>query len=121
MPLIDEGTSNVGDNSITIEEFLKVTLQAGKIIQAQSMSGMKKIIKVEVDIGSEKREIAVGVAAHYKPEELIGKMVIVCTNLRRRKIGNMISNGMILAADSNQGKPVLVTVDDEVPNGAIVH
>jgi tRNA-binding protein len=113
---------NVTDKPITIDDFYRVTLKVGRIVEAEAIRGMKKVLRVTVDIGSEKREIAIGVATYYKPEELVGKTVVVCTNLQPRKIGEMISNGMILAADGHEGKPVLLTVDSrEVPNGAAVH
>ena len=71
---------------ITFEEFLKVQLKVGRVIQAENIPGMKKIIKVKVDLGLEEREIVVGAALYYKPEELIGQVLIVCTNLEPRKI-----------------------------------
>ena len=113
---------NITGKTITIDDFSRVSLKVGKIVEAEAMRGMKKVLRVTVDLGSEKREIAIGVAAYYKPEELVGKTVVVCTNLQKRKIGEVISNGMILAADGHEGKPVLLTVDSlEVPNGAAVH
>ena len=113
---------NITGNPITIDDFFRVTLKVGNIVEAEAMRGMKKVIRVTVDLGSEKREIAIGVANYYKPEELVGKKVVVCTNLQQHKIGEMISNGMILAADGHERKPVLLTVDSlEVPNGAAVH
>jgi methionine--tRNA ligase beta chain len=113
---------NIMGKAITIDDFSRVTLKVGKIVEAEAMRGMKKVLRVTVDLGSEKREIAIGVAAYYNPEELVGKRVVVCTNLQQRKIGEVISNGMILAADGHEGKPVLLTVDSlEVPNGAAVH
>jgi methionine--tRNA ligase beta chain len=122
MSLNGENTHIMTNNPISIDYFLRVNLKVGKILEAKGIRGMKKILKVKVDIGSEHREIAMGVAPHYKPDELIGKTVIVCTNLQPRKIGDVISDGMILAADGYGGKPILLTVDArEVPNGAIVH
>jgi tRNA-binding protein len=113
---------NITGKPITIDDFSRVALKVGKIVEAEAMRGLKKVLRVTVDLGSEKREIGIGVAAYYKPEELVGKTVVVCTNLQQRKIGKMISNGMILAADGHEGKPVLLTVDSlEVPNGAAVH
>lgn len=121
MSLNSENTHIMTNNPISIDYFLRVNLKVGKILEAKAIRGMKKILKV-MDIGSEHREIAMGVAPHYKPDELVGKTVIVCTNLQPRKIGDMISDGMILAADAYGGKPVLLTVDaQEVPNGALVH
>ena len=121
MSLNGENTHIMTNNPISIDYFLRVNLKVGKILEAKGIRGMKKILKVKVDIGSEHREIAIGAAPYYKPGELVGKTVIVCTNLQPRKIGDVISDGMILAADGYGGKPVLLTIDArEVPNGAMV-
>ena len=69
------------DQFITFEEFSKVHLRVGKVIHAESIPGMKKVFKANVDLGMEQRELAVGAAPYYKPEEFIGKIVVVCTNL----------------------------------------
>lgn len=106
---------------ITFEEFSKVQLKMGKVIQSESMHGMKKVFKATIDLGTEQREIAVGGALHYKPEEFVGRLVVVCTNLEPKKIGNMISRGMLLAADGPEGKPVFLTVMEDIPPGASVH
>jgi methionine--tRNA ligase beta chain len=106
---------------ITFEEFSKVQLKIGKVIQSEAMHGMKKVFKATIDLGTEQREIAVGGALHYKPEEFVGRLVVVCTNLEPKKIGNMISRGMLLAADGPKGKPVFLTVMEDIPPGASVH
>ncbi|MFL6325261.1 MAG: methionine--tRNA ligase [Nitrososphaeraceae archaeon] len=107
---------------ITYDEFLKVHLKIGKVLQAERIPGMKKILKVKVDIGGEEeRNLAVGAALHYKPEELVGRFLVVCTNLEARKIGGVISNGMLLAADGLDGRPVFLTITEEVPSGSIIH
>ena len=106
---------------ITYDDFLKVHLKIGKVVQAERIPGMKKILKVKVDIGEEQRNLAVGAALHYKPEELVGRFVVVCTNLEAKKIGGIISNGMLLAADGRDGRPVFLTVAEEVPSGSIIH
>jgi tRNA-binding protein len=105
---------------ITYDEFLNVHLKIGKVIQAERIPGMKKILKVKVDIGEEQRNLAVGAALHYKPEELVGRFVVVCTNLEAKKIGGIISNGMLLAADGPDGRPVFLTIAEEVPSGSII-
>nr|MDQ3968108.1 methionine--tRNA ligase [Thermoproteota archaeon] len=84
---------------ITFEEFSKVQLKVGKVIKSESMPGIKKVFKATIDLGTEQREIAVGGAMHYKPEEFVGRVVVLCTNLEPKKIGNIISRGMLLAAD----------------------
>src|SRR5919205_521601 len=98
-----------------------VHLKIGKVVQAKDVPGMKDVFKVTVDIGAEQRDLAVGAALHYKPEELVGKFVVVCTNLEAKKIGGVISNGMLLAVDGNDGRPVFLTVSEEVPSGSIIH
>jgi methionine--tRNA ligase beta chain len=103
---------------ITFEEFSKVHLKIGKVINAESMQGMKKVFKATVDLGTEQREMAVGGAEHYKPEEFVGRKVVVCTNLEPKKIGGLISRGMLLAADGPEGKPVFLTITEDAPAGA---
>jgi methionine--tRNA ligase beta chain len=106
---------------ITFEEFSKVQLKIGKVIQAEAMHGMKKVFKATIDLGNEQREIAVGGAMHYRPEEFVGKLMVVCTNLEPKKIGNMISRGMLLAADGPSDRPVFLTITENIPPGASVH
>jgi methionine--tRNA ligase beta chain len=114
-------TSEKEGQFITYEEFLKVHLRIGKVIQAERIPGMKKILKVIVDIGEEQRNLAVGAALHYNAEELVGRLVVICTNLEAKKIGGVVSNGMLLAADGPEGRPVFLTITEEVPTGSIVH
>jgi tRNA-binding protein len=106
---------------ITFEDFSKLHLKIGKIIHAENIPGMKKVLKVIVDIGIDRRNVIVGAATFYKPEELISKVVVICTNLEPRKIGNIISNGMLLAADGSNGKPIFLTINEEAPIGANIH
>jgi methionine--tRNA ligase beta chain len=106
---------------ITIEEFSKVQMKIGKVIHAESILGMKKVFKATVDLGTEQRELAVGGASYYKPEEFVGRVVVVCTNLEPKKIGNMISRGMLLAADGLEGKPIFLTITEDVQRGASIH
>ena len=107
------------NESISFDEFKKVILQTAKIIKAEGLEGYNKILRIQVDLGSEKREIMSGLAKHYSPEELIGKNVIVCTNLEPKKFGENISNGMILAVEKNN-KPVLLTSFEDVEPGSPV-
>jgi methionine--tRNA ligase beta chain len=106
---------------ITFEEFSKVHLKIGKVVHAEAMSGMKKVFKATIDLGNEQRELAVGGALHYKPEEFVGRTVVVCTNLEPKKIGSIISRGMLLAADGPEGKPVFLTITEDAPVGAPIH
>ncbi len=106
---------------VTFEDFSKIHLKIGKITHAESIPGMKKVLRVIVDIGIEKRDIVVGAAIFYKPEELIDKVVVICTNMEPRKIGSILSNGMLLAADGFEGKPIFLTISEEAPIGAAIH
>lgn len=106
---------------ISFEEFSKVQLKIGKVIQSETMPGMKKVFKATIDLGTEQREIAVGGALHYKPEEFVNRLVVVCTNLEPKKIGNIISRGMLLAADGPEGRPAFLTITEDIPPGAPIH
>jgi tRNA-binding protein len=106
---------------ITFEEFSKVQMKIGKVIKSESMPGMKKVFKATIDLGTEQREIAVGGAMHYKPEEFVGRVVVVCTNLEPKKIGNIISRGMLLAADGPEDRPVFLTITEDIPLGTSIH
>ncbi len=108
------------ENKITFEEFSKVELRVGKILSAENLPGYKKILRLTVDLGGEKREIMSGLAKHYQPEDIVSKNVIVCTNLEPRKFGDQVSDGMILAALSENGRPILLTVvEDTMPGTQI--
>ncbi len=104
---------------ITYEEFSKLDMRVARIIHAERIAGYKKILRVKVDLGSEERDLVVGGAEYYKPEDLINKIVIVVANLKPRKIANIESRGMILAADVD-GRPVWLSVDGSVPLGSKV-
>ena len=106
---------------ITFDEFARVKLQIGKVVGAEPIPKMKKVFKAVVDIGGEKREVAVGAALWIKPEDFVGRTVVICTNLQPRKIGEMTSNGMLLAADGPEGRPVFLTVAEDAPLGAPIH
>jgi methionine--tRNA ligase beta chain len=106
---------------ITFEEFSKVQLRIGRITSAEHIAGMKKVFKATVDLGSEQREVAVGGALHYQPEEFVGRAVVVCTNLEPKKIGGITSRGMLLAADGPEGKPIFLTITEDLPAGSPIH
>jgi methionyl-tRNA synthetase len=103
----------------TIEDFQKLGLKVGEIKAAEKISGSKKLLKLSVDLGSEVRQLVAGIAEVYAPEDLIGKQVIVVSNLKPTRIMGVESNGMVLAA-SIDGKPVLAAITQKVPNGTIV-
>ncbi len=101
---------------ITFEEFKKVDLRVGKVIEAEDVKGSKNLIRLIVDLGEEKRQIITGLKRWYRPEDLLGKYVIVVVNLQPRKIMGLESQGMILATDTET--PVLLTVERDVPPGS---
>ena len=104
---------------IDINEFAKLDLRIGKIKNAERVEGSKKLIKLEVDVGDETRQLVAGIAEEYNPESLIGKLVPVLANLKPVKLMGVESQGMILAVDVN-GKPILLHPDREVPAGSRV-
>jgi methionyl-tRNA synthetase len=105
---------------IGIEDFAKVELRAGEILTAERVPKADKLLKFTVDVGeTSPRQILAGIAQYYEPEKLIGRKVIVVTNLAPRKLRGMDSQGMILAAAiGDEGRPVLAGFLEEVPNGA---
>jgi methionyl-tRNA synthetase len=107
------------EQKISIEDFAKVDMRVGQIVSAERVPGAQKLLKLSVDIGSEVRQLVAGIAEHYEPEKLVGMKVVVVTNLQPRKLRGIESNGMIVAASvGEEGRPVLVTFKEEVPNGA---
>jgi methionyl-tRNA synthetase len=106
---------------IGIEDFAKVELRVGVIKSAEKVAGADKLLKVLVDIGDEVRQVLAGIAPSYAPEELVGRKVVVVTNLAPRKMRGVESNGMLLAASAGpDGKAVLCTFAEEIPAGAKV-
>ncbi|NNU87653.1 methionine--tRNA ligase [Geobacillus thermodenitrificans] len=101
---------------ISIDEFAKVDLRVAEVVHAERMKNANKLLKLQLDLGGEKRQVISGIAEFYKPEELIGKKVICVANLKPAKLRGEWSEGMILAG-GNGGEFSLATVDQHVPNG----
>ena len=104
---------------ISFKEFQKLDLRVGTIKTVEAVKDAKKLVKIIVDVGTEERQIVAGIAERYKPDELIGKQVIVVCNLEPAKIRGVESNGMLLAADADPEISVLVPLR-EVPDGSKV-
>jgi len=102
--------------NITYDDFAKLDLRTARIVSAEKIPGKSRIIKGVIDLGDEKREVVIGGAEYYQPEELVGKTVVVIANLEPRKIAGFGSNAMLLAADVND-KPFWLTVQEDVPLG----
>ena len=107
-------------NIISIDDFIKVELRAATVLEAERVPKADKLLRLVVEIGEDKpRQILAGIAEHYAPEEIIGRKIIVVANLAPRKLRGLESNGMLLAASVGEdGKPVLATFAEDVPNGA---
>ncbi len=107
--------------TIDYQDFAKVDLRVGKVIEAEPVPNSRKLIRLIVDLGTEKRQVLAGLAKWYKPEDFLGKYVIVVTNLKPKKMAGLLSEGMILAAPcSDETKPALLTVTEEVEPGSKV-
>jgi methionyl-tRNA synthetase len=102
---------------ITIEDFAKMDIRVAQVIEAQKVEGAKKLLKLKVEFGDENREIVAGIAEYYKPEELVGKKIILLANLKPARIKGVESKGMLLAAQDGENLTIL-TVDKEVKPGA---
>jgi methionyl-tRNA synthetase len=105
------------DNLIAIDEFAKVELKTGRVLAAERVPKSKKLIRMDVDTG-ETRQVVAGIGAAYAPEDLVGKTVVVVTNLRPAKLMGVESHGMLLAATDASGVPVLLTTSAPVAPGA---
>jgi methionyl-tRNA synthetase len=113
------GSDAPKSDRISIEDFAKVEMRVGQVKSAERVAGADKLLKVMVDIGSEVRQLVAGIAEVYSPEQLIGRKVVVVTNLQLRKLRGVESNGMIVAASvPPDGKPVLAGFLEDVPLGA---
>jgi len=107
------------NNKISIDDFLKVELRVGVVKVAEKVKGADKLLRLEVDIGTEVRQLVAGIALAYEPEALIGRKVVIVANLQPRKLRGLESNGMIVAASvGDDGKPVLAGFLEDVPIGA---
>jgi methionyl-tRNA synthetase len=106
-------------DEITIDDFMKIDLRVAEVISAEPIKKTDKLLKLQLDLGYEKRQVVSGIAQYYKPEELVGRKVICITNLKPVKLRGELSQGMILAG-SIDGKLSLATVDQSLPNGAKV-
>ena len=106
-------------DSVSFEDFKRLDIRIGKVIAAENVEGSEKLLKLQVDFGVEKRQILSGIAKFYAPETIIGKSFPFIVNLAPRMMMGLESQGMILAADNN-GEPVLMEPNKEVPLGSMV-
>lgn len=108
--------------NLHIDDFDRLELKVVKVIECEKLEGSDKLLKFKVSLGNEIRELVSGIAKYYTPESLIGKKLVLLSNLEPRKIRGVMSNGMLLSAESSDGKTVkLLTVDGDIEDGASIH
>jgi methionyl-tRNA synthetase len=117
-PVAAKTSAVAPDGKIGIEDFSKVELRVGLVKVAEKVKNADKLLRLEVDIGSEVRQIVAGIAEAYAPETLVGRKVVIVANLAPRKLRGLESNGMIVAASLEGGQPVLAGFLEDVPVGA---
>ena len=106
------------DGKITIDDFAKIELRVGIVKVAERVPKADKLLRLEIDIGTEVRQVLAGIAEAYAPETLVGRKVVIVANLAPRKMRGLESNGMIVAASLEGGKPVLAGFLEDVPVGS---
>lgn len=107
------------DKYITIDDFAKIDLRVAKVLECEKVEGSDKLLKLQLEVGSEKRQVVSGIAKYYKPEDLIGKSVVLVANLKPVKLRGVESNGMILAASNDEVLTVLTPMA-EIKSGSQV-
>jgi methionyl-tRNA synthetase len=108
------------DSRLSIDDFLRIDIRAARVIAAERVPKSRKLMKMEVDLGAERRTLVAGIAEAYEPEALVGKVVAVVANLKPATLMGVESNGMILAANHPGGQPIVVTFEREPVLGARV-
>jgi methionyl-tRNA synthetase len=106
------------EEEITFTDFEKIDLRIGKIIEASQIPESKKLIKILVDFGSEKRQAVAGLLKYYKPEELVGKKCVFLLNLQRRILAGLESQCMILAAEDEAGNVTVLQPEKDIIEGS---
>ena len=104
---------------ITFDDFKKLDIRIGRVTAAEKVEGTEKLLRLEIDLGTEQRQIVAGIAESYLPDQIVGKQIPLVVNLEPRKLRGVESQGMILAVDV-EGNPVLLHPEREVPPGSLV-
>lgn len=105
---------------IDYEDFQKIELKVAKVVHAEKVPKADKLLRLELEVGAEKRQIVSGIAQHYTPEEIIGRLIVIVANLKPRSLRGIESHGMLLAASTPDGQLSLVSLDKPLPSGAQV-
>jgi methionyl-tRNA synthetase len=119
-PAQSDAAGSAGDGRISIDDFMKVELRVARVLAAERVEKSKKLLKLSVDVGTEHRTLVAGIAEAYEPETLVGKTVVIVFNLKPAKLMGIESNGMVLAASPDGGKPTVVSFDQPPPPGTRV-
>jgi methionyl-tRNA synthetase len=115
----DEGNKSAGRPPISIQKFFETELRVARIVSVERVPKADKLLKLQVDLGDEQRQLVAGIALAYDPDSLVGKRIVVVSNLEPARIRGVESQGMLLAADLG-GKPILATFEEDVPPGTPV-
>ncbi|GJL54478.1 MAG: methionine--tRNA ligase [Nitrospirales bacterium] len=111
--------NQTGEEQIAIEDFMKVKLKVGKVLEAERVPKSNKLLKLQVDLGSERRQIVAGIGKKYEPEELIGQTIVVVANLKPAKLMGVESQGMVLAAGGKEVLGLLTINEDTAPGSQV--
>jgi methionyl-tRNA synthetase len=114
------GQAPSSSERISIDDFMKVDLRVAKVLAAEKVPNSRKLVKLSIDLGTEQRTLVAGIAEAYEPEQLVGRTIVMVFNLKPAKLMGIESNGMVLAASPEGGKPTLVGFDADVPPGTRV-
>jgi methionyl-tRNA synthetase len=109
--------SQAGGDRLSIDEFMKLELRVAKVLTAERVAKSKKLMKLWVDLGSEQRTVVAGIAEAYEPDQLVGRTIVIVANLKPAKLMGIESNGMILAASGDDGRPILLSVEEGATPG----
>jgi len=113
------GADRAAPSRVDIGRFFEIDLRVARVLAAERVPNADKLLRLEVDLGSERRQLVAGVAKSYEPEALVGRRIIVVANLEPARIRGVESQGMLLAADAG-GRPVIATFDEDVEPGTRV-
>ena len=105
---------------MSIDDFKKIDLRIAKVLAAEKVPKSDKLLKLQISIGSEIRQVVAGIAQHYKPEELVNKKIVVVANLAPAKLMGQESQGMLLAASDDNGRLAVLTLANDISEGSIV-
>jgi len=117
---MEEQKAKPAKEEITFEDFMKVDIRTGTILEAEIVPKTKKLIKLKIDTGIDQRTVVSGIAEYYKPEDILGKKVSILVNLAPRKLRGIESQGMILMAEDADGRLCFVSPTEDVADGSEV-